>query len=494
MQRKSVVLSPPPVLFIKSISEQGYTLSTAMADLIDNSIAAAATRIEILMDTSIFPLSIYIADNGNGMDTEKLTQNMRIPSADMEETRTDYDLGRFGLGLKTASFSQSRRFCVISRPGKGKYEGRTWDVEYLKQTGDWTLIIESEASTEEYVSQFISTSKNFHSQRVDFVPNTLIVWNELYKLKKFRSASELNTELDELRCHLGLVFHRFIQDRKLEIRLNNVLVEPFDPFPLGSPGTQTIADAYWNTDDMYIKFQGIILPKHSEKESTENGSIWAPSNRTLEELQGIYVYRNERLVNYGGWLRMIPKASNMQFGRIKIDITNLNDQEFQLNVAKSSLKIPFLLKRAMSEMISNVTTQAIKEYRDRVASNIIRNTPASKGLSLITKEIGTTGAILRINQEFELVRQLKDQLSPDKTDKLTLLMHLLERRLNEVWGGETNTIDIESIIDESEKIKIIKIKKYYEEADYSWKEIKQLLIESFGQKKETISFIDSLNK
>ncbi|PSL34885.1 ATP-binding protein [Chitinophaga ginsengisoli] len=494
MQRDSVVLSPPPVVFIKSISEQGYTLSTAMSDLVDNSIAAGATRVEILMETNKPALIMYVADNGNGMSPRDLTLNMRFPSADMEDVRSSRDMGRFGLGLKTASFSQSRKFTVISRTAGSYYEGRCWDVEYLKKTGDWTLVIEPADIVEKHITDFSAASMNFHSADPGFSPNTLIVWEELYKLRKFTKNTELNAELEELRNHLGLVFHRFIQNGELEIRLNNLLIEPFDPFPVNNPGIQTIAEAFWKTGDNYIKFQGIILPKISEKESAENGSAWAMPNRTLEELQGIYVYRNRRLINYGGWLRTVSKASNLQFGRIRIDISNLNDGDFQLNVAKSSIKIPFSLKRAMADMISSVTTQAVKEYRDRIASAVIRQNALSKGVTLISKQIGAEGPMLKIDPDFEILRQLKVQLSPVNAGKLDILMHLIERKLNQIWQGETGSMEFEQTIDEAEKQRIIKIRKYYEEAGYSWEEIRQLLIESFGRQQETISFIESLKK
>jgi hypothetical protein len=496
MQKNVVVLSPPPVFFIKSISEQGYTLSTAMADLIDNSIAAGATRVEILINKTTEPLRIYIADNGNGMDAEALTMNMRFPSADIDAERTSNDMGRFGLGLKTASFSQSRKFSVISRPVKGEYEGRTWDVKYLKQTNDWTLIIESDIAVYEYIEAFRQTSSIFHSKQTDFEPNTLIIWDELYKLNKYKSENALEEDLEELRSHLGLVFHRFLQKKKLplEIRLNNVMVQPFDPFPVGTPGIQTVSEVFWQTGNDYIKFQGIILPKISEQESRENGSVWATNSQTLEELQGIYVYRNERLINYGGWLRTIPKTASLQFGRIRIDVTNVNDHTLQLNVAKSSLKIPLSLKKAMIEMITYVAGQANKEYRDRVASGIIRQNASSQGLSLIIKEITGGGPVLKINPRFEIFRQLSDNLTGDNKNYFKILIHLIEQKLNQIWSEDSNNMECYLENGEDEKQKIIIIKKFYETLDYSWEEIRQLLTENFGSKQEILSFIDSLKK
>jgi HSP90 family molecular chaperone len=135
---------PNPSFLIKSIAEQGYSLKTAISDLIDNSIAANATNIEIIVDTEKQPFELYIADNGAGMSLNVLKKAMQFPSASPEETRDASDLGRFGLGMKTASFSQTRKFTIISkRKSDLNYEARTWDVNVLEK-GEWKIIVENQ--------------------------------------------------------------------------------------------------------------------------------------------------------------------------------------------------------------------------------------------------------------------------------------------------------------------------------------------------------------
>lgn len=491
--QESILLSPPPVFFIKSISEQGYSLSTAISDLIDNSITAGATRVELLIDIKRTPIKLYIADNGSGMSSNDLTSNMRFPSADLDVQRSGIDLGRFGLGLKTASFSQSRNYTVISKTKDTTFEGRTWDVEYLKHTNDWSLIINSQNDLNTLLSEFSVVSNNFHEHSDNFKVSTLVVWANLYKLERLLKKDEINDELKNLRSHLGLVYHRYIQSNKLQIRLNNQLIESFEPFLHDISGVQTVSEHFWQTSNSYIKFQGIILPKRSAAEAMVPGSIWAPQGRTLEELQGIYVYRNERLINFGGWLRTIPKSIYLQFARIRIDITNINDHEFQLNVAKSSINIPFGLKRAMADMVTHVAAQAAKEYRERLVSKVIRPAGTSKGLSLFVKEIGASGPKLKINREFELFRLLGQKLSPDQDDILKALIVLVENKLNEIWKGDTNIADIVEELTESQKEKIIKVKGFYDGSDYTSDEIRALLLESFEKNKETELFINSIN-
>jgi hypothetical protein len=486
---ENIILRPTPVFFIKSISEQGYTLSTAVADLIDNSLTAGASRVELLLDSKSLPLKLFIADNGGGMSAGELTESMRFPSADVEEQRSGNDLGRFGLGLKTASFSQSRKFTVISQKFDQEYAGRTWDIEYLK---DWTLLVETGDSITSALNAYHQTSKSFHSEDADFKVSTLVVWDNLYKLKKLLQKNEINDELEDLRSHLGLVFHRFLQSNRLQIRLNNSLIEAFEPFPDKIPGVTPVSEHFWKTEDSYVRFQGIILPKRSAAEAKDSASVWVPAGKTMEELQGLYVYRNERLINYGGWLRAIPKSIALQFGRIRIDISNINDSEFHLNVAKSSLKIPFGLKRAMTEMVIYVAGQAAKEYRERLASSVIRSTSTAKGMALVTKETGAAGPVLKINKDFELYRKLTTTLESSQNELLGSLIGLLENKINEVWKGDNNTAEFVEGLSLAAQDKILKIRHYYEEADYSWDEIRNFLLDSFGRSKETQAFIETL--
>lgn len=116
--------SPNPEYLIKSIAEQGYSLETSLADLMDNSISANSDRIEVLINTESEPFKLFLADNGDGMTEEDLMRNMQFPSNSPEDSRKDSDLGRFGLGMKTASFSQTRKFTVLSKKkGEKKYHG-----------------------------------------------------------------------------------------------------------------------------------------------------------------------------------------------------------------------------------------------------------------------------------------------------------------------------------------------------------------------------------
>lgn len=130
---KAIDLPPFAPILIESTRAIGYSLEAAIADIIDNSIAADASNVHV----RFFPVDepyLAIIDDGCGMDDEEITQAMQYGSANPLEERSRKDLGRFGLGLKTASLSQCRQLTVVSKKGS-HYVGRRWDIDFVNSTG-----------------------------------------------------------------------------------------------------------------------------------------------------------------------------------------------------------------------------------------------------------------------------------------------------------------------------------------------------------------------
>jgi hypothetical protein len=175
--------APNPEYLIKSIAEQGYSLETSLADLMDNSISAKANNIEVLINMETEPFKLFLADDGDGMTEKQLSDNMQFPSNSPEGERLNSDLGRFGLGMKTASFSQTRKFTVLSKKkGDKKYYGRTWDVDFLKKYG-WKIIVNSEEEVANLMYQYNQSSKDYLNRFEGFEPNTIVIWDGLYKFE-----------------------------------------------------------------------------------------------------------------------------------------------------------------------------------------------------------------------------------------------------------------------------------------------------------------------
>ncbi|WP_210487272.1 ATP-binding protein [Rufibacter aurantiacus] len=500
-KRFSEELPPEPFSFIKSISEQGYSLSTALADLIDNSITADASRVEILSDVSSEPFRIFIADNGNGMTEQELHLNMRFPSNNPDNLRSSPDLGRFGLGMKTASFSQTRCFTVLSRSqGSAVYAARTWDVDYLRQTGNWSIIINTSEEIECLLQEYRNLSEEYIGHDKDFMPGTIIIWCGLYKIERLRNdmsfrkgalADELH---DETADHLGMVFHRFLDSKtsRLTIRINNVLVNSFDPFPEKEPDLLALAGSFKIHEGDPVKIKGYVLPARSIKESKEGISVWTSGKRSLTDMEGIYVYRNGRLIISGGWNRLLKKSPQFQLGRLKVDIGNKLDALFHLNVSKSSLKIPFELKQAFLRAVAEIKEESYKEYRNRINNELIEKGKKAGAEPLLIKVITDKGAEYRINPEFSLIQEIEPHLDHSSHRLFNTLIRAVNNQLKLILGYEDNqgSRELNTVVDEETSKDIIAYMEMFQKKNYSKDRVLNTLYSIF--RKEEVDII--LNK
>lgn len=430
---------PNPEFLIKSISEQGYSLESALADLIDNSISAKASNVEILTDLDGPRFKLYIADDGDGMDESELIRNMKFPSSLMEISRDRVDLGRFGLGMKTASFSQTRRFTVISKKkGTNLYSARTWDVDYLKAVKQWRVIVNSEEEASTIFEEYILLSKGFLNGVREFEPNTIIVWDGLFKFESYlsqeNSIKAIKREIAEVTSdYLSLVFHRFLENLEspFTIRINNSLLQPFSPFPSNVADLRVLPSkqALFNSEG--IRLEGYILPVRSIDESKLATSIWTTKFNSLLDLEGIYIYRANRIILFGGWNGLMRKSANLQLARLKVDIGNKIDHLMHLNVSKSQIKIPFELRKAFAGYIEELKQHAQKEYFNRGIRRIANN--EEKDIKeLFQRRATNKGALIEINEDFQLVSALLDSMNPRDQGKLRLLMRMINTQINKI--------------------------------------------------------------
>lgn len=436
---------PNPEFLIKSIAEQGYSLETALADLMDNSISENASNIEVLIDIEKEPFILYLADNGNGMSEEELKAAMQFPSSSPDQSRLKDDLGRFGLGMKTASFSQTRRFTVISKKsGETKYSARTWDVEILK-SNEWKLLVNSEIEIEEIVSKYKKLSDTYLHAFENFEPNTIIVWNGLYKFENYIENSNrqdaLKKEITEVTSeHLSLVFHRFLDPSKptLKIRINNKILEAFNPFPTEEKDFRSIEYKQRNFGNDSIKIEGYVLPSRSMEESKNGLSKWTTKYRSLMDMEGVYIYRANRIILFGGWNGLIKKAPRLQLARLRVEIGNSADHLLHLNVAKSQVIIPHDLKHAFESYIDELKIEAEREYFNRG----IRKFPEAKRenkASLFERKASNNGSILELNKEFPLISNLINKANSEDKAKINILIRMINTTINEIRKAHEDT-------------------------------------------------------
>ena len=306
-------LPPSARSLSESLRDLGYSLETAIADLIDNSISARANFIEILCDLSQSDPALAIIDNGRGMTADELFAAMRHGSTSPKQPRAQGDLGRFGLGLKTASFSQCRRLTVISAQ-KGIRSGAEWNLDLIDRRDDWIVtILEDDEIAELPFSDRIGDS------------GTVVIWRTMDRLFEDESGRKrdeiVNEKLDVVDRHLSLVFHRFLAGqvrgrKKLSISINGHELEPFDPFCLKNSATQILPEETVRISSTPVHMQPYILPHHNRLTAKEYDYYQDRSDFISN--QGAYIYRNSRLMAWGDWFRLIPKGEATKLARVQI--------------------------------------------------------------------------------------------------------------------------------------------------------------------------------
>jgi len=343
---------------VESMRAFGYSLPDAIADLIDNSITADASRVEVTLHWDGADSWIRIVDDGSGMDAATLTNAMRLGSRNPKETRDPNDLGRFGLGLKTAAFSQASVLTVASRAGGSGLEVRGWDLEHISRTGGWSLLCEEVAGDRPALEALgdgtVGTAVLL--RRLDRLVGTADVEDEQAKSHFLRLS-------EAVELHLGTVFHRFLESG-LTIEVNGRPLRAWDPFLATDPATQALPAERLPFADEQIEVQPFVLPHHSRL-STEAHRV-AAGTRGWNQHQGFYVYRARRLLVMGDWLGLpFQKDEHYKLARIQVDLSNAMDREWQIDVRKATARIPRELRDELKRIADATRSRAAEAYRYR---------------------------------------------------------------------------------------------------------------------------------
>jgi hypothetical protein len=483
-------VTPNPEFLIKSIAEQGYSLEAAIADLIDNSISSDAKHIELLTDIIEEPFRFYLADDGIGMTLEELKENMKFPSNSPDNSRQSSDLGRFGLGMKTASFSQTRKFTIISRKkDTEKFNARTWDLEVLKSEKSWKLIVNTENEINKFISDYYKISEEHLESFTDFHVNTIIIWEGLYKFEEYlkieNKKKALKKEISEITSdYLSLVFHKFMeQSEPLKIRINNSILQPFNPFPKKEKDLRVLEFREKNFSDDIIKMEGYVLPSRSIEEARNGTSIWTTKYKSLIDMEGIYIYRANRIILFGGWNGIIKRAPRMQLARLKVDIGNSVDHLLHLNVAKSQVIIPHDLKKAFEDYVDILKYESNKEYYNRTSKSI-SNKNENK-FSLFEKVPSNKGMKVEINKNYPLLQEIEKELSEKSKSNLKVLIKMINIQIDKIKDihEEKEFLDCDNEIDEEDLLNAIKT---FKKIGFTTKIIKNELLPNLGYKLNTI--------
>jgi hypothetical protein len=491
-------VTPNPEYLIKSIAEQGYSLETALADLIDNSISANASQVEILIDIEQKPFTLFLADNGEGMSETILKKSMRFPSTSPDNNRMKNDLGRFGLGMKTASFSQTRKFTVLSRSkGRKKYCGRTWDLDLLK-SGKWQILVNTDDEINSLLVKYKFHSSDMFDSFENYEANTIIIWEGLHKFEDYleekNQKKALKKEITEVTTdHLSLVFHRFMEkkENKLEIRVNNKLLEPFNPFPTHEKDIRLIEFKQKGFGTDSIKLEGFILPSRCIEETKNSITHWTTKHRSLTDMEGIYIYRADRIIIFGGWNGIIKKGPKLQLARLRVEIGNKVDHLLHLNVAKSQVIIPHDLKDAFESYITELKTEATREFFNRTTVRF--PTKKENKINLFERNPSNKGILLELNNDFPILEELNKELSLVGKSHLKILLKMINTQVNIIRESHEDKVFLDTEkIDEISTKDIVKTIKNLKENGIEPNIIKKEVLPRLGY--QINSFPDEILK
>lgn len=355
---KDVILVPYAPNLIESTRSIGYSFETALADIIDNSISNFAKKIDVKFRAGENPY-VAIIDNGDGMTCDELEKAMQYGSASSLDDRNENDLGRFGLGLKMASMSQCRKLTVISKKNQ-KLSAACWDLDYIHETQNWSLIRYSESQIN--LLKFIEELKGLKS-------GTIVLWEKLDRISESSSdfEREFNDKLDFADKHTSLVFHRYLGERLskkyVEIFFNNRKLNSIDPFMTNNGATQPLEEETIFINRNQIKVKPFITP-YSSKLTTKERKV-LNDYIELNLNQGLYIYRNQRLIVWGSWFRIFRKNELSKLAKVRIDLPNSIDEIWKIDVKKSSAAIPSMIKEQLKHIIERTVGKSERVYKYR---------------------------------------------------------------------------------------------------------------------------------
>lgn len=358
---RSAAITPSAARLTESLRDIGYDFPAAVADIVDNSVMAGASHVDVVIEFAGEESRVMIADDGDGMTANGLIEALRYGS---RRAYRHKDLGRYGLGLKTASLSQCRSVTVVTGRGGGTVTVRTLDLDLIAEWDQWLIV-------EPRKDPMIDSA----CERLGSIPGTVVIWQKLDRVlpEKRPDGGWARRRLDAMAAkaaeHLGIVFHRYLEgtgDRGLVITVNGQKVQPWNPFAPNEPTRNelplqrfelTVGDILGT-----VTLQRFVLPARDEFSSHEQFERYSgPLNWNRQ--QGIYVYRADRLVQWGGWngIRGIDEHTKLARAALEFD-TDL-DSVFNINVSKMRVTLPPQIRQMLERPINELCAFADDRYR-----------------------------------------------------------------------------------------------------------------------------------
>lgn len=381
--------APDPLGLFKILARAGHSLPSAVADLVDNSLSHGAREIDITFpNPNTAGRWMCIRDDGTGMTPSGLRDAMKIGH---QREYDDGDLGKFGYGLKGAAWSQADRLTVVSKAAGNQSTTLTWDKDHLAKTRRWALLNDPVAQ-EHAAAVHIGDS------------GTAVLLTQMrpsIEPARGRADSPYAQELAAIKSHLELVFHRYLEGKargreKVVIRLNNDILRANNPMghPLTKEYDQHRIELPSLTPDktpaLYVRayvtpneaeFDEYIkpLPPLEQRFERERHTL----NGRANDAQGLYFYRLDRLIKWGGWEDIFAKDEHTKLIRVAIDFDRLADEQLQVDISKQLVRLPFAITKPLEDLIKAPRAAARLRYNKKEKPASI---PTGGG-----KNVSTTG-------------------------------------------------------------------------------------------------------
>jgi len=360
---RSAAITPSAARLTESLRDIGYDFPAAVADIVDNSVMAGASHVDVVIEFAGEDSHVLIADDGEGMTSNGLLEALRYGSRRAYGRR---DLGRYGLGLKTASLSQCRSVTVATcrRSAPGKATVRTLDLDLIAEWDEWLVVEPSEDPVIAGVRERMASD-----------PGTAVIWRKLDRVlpEKRPDGGWARRRFDAIAAktaeHLGIVFHRYLEKTQgygLVITVNGQKVSPWNPFAPSEPTRIELPPQRFEMNVGEVSgtatLQRFVLPARDEFSSHEQFERYSgPLNWNRQ--QGIYVYRADRLVQWGGWNGIRGIDEHTKLARAALDFDTDLDSVFNINVAKMRVTLPLEIRSMLERPINELCAYADDRYR-----------------------------------------------------------------------------------------------------------------------------------
>ena len=353
------VITPSASSMIENLRSFGYSPEEAIADIVDNSISASALHIKIEMRWHGTDSYIAIFDDGTGMTEQELIQAMRPGSKNPSLARENNDLGRFGMGLKSAAFSLGKELTVISKKNHSE-SIRRWSLDFVAQSNKWKVLKDKKEGS-------------LNTKNVDGEVGTTVVVENLDRLLGLDGSNNIITSDDfyriaeQISFHLSLVFHKYIESGSVAISFNDRVLKPFDPH-FGCRRDYLYKHESKNDN---IEICSFIVPKENDLPIPTQRLV--KRTRGFTQMQGIYIYRGNRLISYGGWLNLGRRQQmkindDYALGRVIVELTNSEDRSWRIDIKKSTAHPPLSILPALNraaETARKASTQQVSQLTSK---------------------------------------------------------------------------------------------------------------------------------